>query len=166
MKPPEIVRLTPGKRVLFLTKDPELIRRQLRGELDLRMDDLTVDDLLDDINTDAMTPAWVCFSHRPEDIARLEAGDPIVVETADAFYVYETTESLIVQPEDVEVIAPTPGRPGVEPTERMLTLTACHPMYSARERIIVHAEFSYWTKRSDGIPEALAQDAGAGTEES
>jgi 3-isopropylmalate/(R)-2-methylmalate dehydratase large subunit len=70
MKPPEIIRLTPGKRVLFLTKDPELIRRQLRGELDLRMEDLTVDDLLDDINTDAMTPAWVCFSHRPEDIAR------------------------------------------------------------------------------------------------
>jgi 3-isopropylmalate/(R)-2-methylmalate dehydratase large subunit len=70
MKPAEIVRLTPGKRVLYLTKDPELIRRQLRGELDLRMDELTVDQLLDDINTDAMTPAWVCFSHRPEDIAR------------------------------------------------------------------------------------------------
>jgi 3-isopropylmalate/(R)-2-methylmalate dehydratase large subunit len=34
------------------------------------MDDLAVEDLLDDINTDAMTPAWVCFSHRPEDIAR------------------------------------------------------------------------------------------------
>src|SRR5260370_14141475 len=70
MQPAEIVRLTPGKRVLFLTKDPELIRRQLRGELDLRMAELTVDELLDDINTDAMTPAWVCFSHRPEDIAR------------------------------------------------------------------------------------------------
>jgi 3-isopropylmalate/(R)-2-methylmalate dehydratase large subunit len=70
MKPPETIRLTSGKRVLFLTKDPELIRRQLRGELDLRMEDLAVEDLLDDINTDAMTPAWVCFSHRPEDIAR------------------------------------------------------------------------------------------------
>jgi 3-isopropylmalate/(R)-2-methylmalate dehydratase large subunit len=70
MKPPEIIRLTPGKRVLFLTKDPDLIRRQLQGELDLRMEDLRVEDLLDDINTDAMTPAWVCFSHRPEDIAR------------------------------------------------------------------------------------------------
>ena len=70
MRPPPIVRLTPGKRVLFLTKDPELIRRQLRGELDLRMTDLRVDDLLDDINTDAMTPAWVCFDHKPEDIAR------------------------------------------------------------------------------------------------
>lgn len=79
MKPPDIVRLTPGKRVLFLTKDPELIRRQLAGDLDLSMADLTVDDLLDDINTDAMTPAWVCFSHRPEDIAR-DAYAGLIVE--------------------------------------------------------------------------------------
>jgi 3-isopropylmalate/(R)-2-methylmalate dehydratase large subunit len=70
MKPPEIVKLTPGKRVLFLTKDPDLIGRQLSGELDLRMKDLRVEELLDDINTDAMTPAWVCFDHKPEDIAR------------------------------------------------------------------------------------------------
>jgi hypothetical protein len=52
-----MVSLTAGKRVLFLTKDPELIRRQLRGELDLQMKDLRVEELLDDINTDAMTPA-------------------------------------------------------------------------------------------------------------
>jgi 3-isopropylmalate/(R)-2-methylmalate dehydratase large subunit len=70
MKPPQTVSLTPGKRVLFLTKDPELIRKQLTGELDLQMKDLRVDDLLDDINTDAMTPAWVCFDYKPEDIAR------------------------------------------------------------------------------------------------
>src|SRR6202521_4675460 len=70
MKPEPILPLPPGKRVLFLTKDPELIRRQLRGELDLQMKDLSVDDLLDDINTDAMTPAWVCFDYKPEDIAR------------------------------------------------------------------------------------------------
>ena len=41
MKPPEVVTLTPGKRVLFLTKDPDLIRRQLSGELDLRIRDVT-----------------------------------------------------------------------------------------------------------------------------
>jgi homoaconitase/3-isopropylmalate dehydratase large subunit len=70
MKPPSLISLTPGKRVLFLTKDPELIRRQLRGELDLQMKDLRVEDLLDDINTDVMTPAWVCFDHKPEDLAR------------------------------------------------------------------------------------------------
>ncbi len=79
MKPPPIVRLTPGKRVLFLTKDPELIRRQLHDGLDLRMADLAVADLLDDINTDAMTPAWVCFNYRPEDIAR-EAYAGLVVD--------------------------------------------------------------------------------------
>ncbi|HEX9734203.1 MAG TPA: aconitase family protein [Thermoanaerobaculia bacterium] len=70
MRPPDIVRRTPGKRILYLTKDPDLIRRQLAGELDLTMDDVTVADLLDDVNTDMMTPAWVCFHHRPEDIAR------------------------------------------------------------------------------------------------
>jgi 3-isopropylmalate/(R)-2-methylmalate dehydratase large subunit len=79
VKAPSTVQLTPGKRVLFLTKDAELIRRQLRGELDLTMDDVTVDDLLDDINTDAMTPAWVCFNHRPEDIAR-EAYAGLIVD--------------------------------------------------------------------------------------
>src|SRR5688572_24644046 len=69
MKPGPTVALT-GKRVLFLTRDPELIRRQLRGELDLRMQDLRLEDLMDDINTDAMTPAWACFDFRPDNIAR------------------------------------------------------------------------------------------------
>lgn len=63
------VALTPGKRVLFLTKDLELIKQQLAGKLDLRMEDVDPKDLLDDINTDVMTPAWVCFRHKPEDIA-------------------------------------------------------------------------------------------------
>ena len=79
MSAPQTVKLTPGKRVLFLTKDAELIRRQLRGELDLTLDDVGPDELLDDINTDAMTPAWVCFNHRPEDIAR-EAYAGLIVD--------------------------------------------------------------------------------------
>ncbi len=64
-----VVALDPAKRVLFLTKDPELIKKQLSGELDLRMEDVDPESLLDDINTDVMTPAWVCFRHRPEDLA-------------------------------------------------------------------------------------------------
>ena len=79
MKPPSIVRLTPGKRVLFLTKDPEVIRRQLSGELDLVMSDVDPADLLDDINTDVMTPAWVCFNWQPEEIAR-EAYAGLIVD--------------------------------------------------------------------------------------
>src|SRR5881227_3380012 len=70
MKPEPTIRLTPGKRVLFLTKDPERIRKQLRGELDLQMSDVRVEELLDDINTDAMTPAWVCFDYDPHIIAK------------------------------------------------------------------------------------------------
>ena len=62
--------LTAGKRVLYLTKDPELIRQQLAGELTLSMSELAADDLLDDINTDAMTPAWVCFDYDPAEIAK------------------------------------------------------------------------------------------------
>ena len=67
--PPENVRLTPGKRVLFLTKSLELIRKQLYEGLNLKMEELSIDDLLDDINTDVMTPAWVCFDHDPAMIA-------------------------------------------------------------------------------------------------
>jgi 3-isopropylmalate/(R)-2-methylmalate dehydratase large subunit len=67
--PPENVRLTPGKRVLFLTKNLELIRKQLYEGLNLKMEELSIDDLLDDINTDVMTPAWVCFDHDPAMIA-------------------------------------------------------------------------------------------------
>ena len=67
--PPANISLTPGKRVLFLTKDLELIRKQLYEGVNLNMSDLSVEDLLDDINTDVMTPAWVCFDHEPSVIA-------------------------------------------------------------------------------------------------
>src|SRR5688572_31031370 len=33
------------------------------------MADVDPAELLDDINTDVMTPAWDCFRHRPEDLA-------------------------------------------------------------------------------------------------
>jgi len=67
--PPESIRLDSDSRVLFLTKDLDLIRQQLYNGLNLKMKDLTIDDLLDDINTDVMTPAWVCFDHDPAKIA-------------------------------------------------------------------------------------------------
>ena len=68
--PPEEVKLTPGKRVLFLTKDLDLIKQQLYNGLNLKVSDVSPQDLLDDINTDAMTPAWVCFDHDPAEIAK------------------------------------------------------------------------------------------------
>jgi len=53
-------------RVLYLTQDPELLRRQLDGE------DLPFDPdrpLLDDISTDEISPAWACF-HQDRTIGR------------------------------------------------------------------------------------------------
>ena len=68
--PPEEVKLSPGKRVLFLTKNLDLIKQQLYDGLNLKISDVSPEDLLDDINTDAMTPAWVCFDHDPAEIAK------------------------------------------------------------------------------------------------
>lgn len=68
--PPGKISLTPGKRVLFLTKDLGLIKKQLYDGLNLNMRDINPEDLLDDINTDVMTPAWVCFDHEPSEIAK------------------------------------------------------------------------------------------------
>jgi 3-isopropylmalate/(R)-2-methylmalate dehydratase large subunit len=60
-QPPDQVRLS--GRILFLTEDPELIRRQLAGE-DLSWDTRNPANnpkLRDDISTDEITPAHYCF---------------------------------------------------------------------------------------------------------
>jgi sortase A len=44
----------------------------------------------------------------------------------------------VVLPSQVDVIAPVPGHPGRNPTDRLITLTTCHPQFSASERLIVH----------------------------
>jgi sortase A len=45
----------------------------------------------------------------------------------------------IVSPSAVDVIDPVPNRPGVAPTRALLTLTTCHPKYTANQRMIIHA---------------------------
>ncbi|MBC8437900.1 MAG: aconitate hydratase [Euryarchaeota archaeon] len=86
--PPKLVSLTPDKRILFLTKNLNLIKKQLHDGLNLSMTDLSVDDLLDDINTDVMTPAWVCFDHDPAEIAKngyaglIQEGERVITQEA------------------------------------------------------------------------------------
>ena len=92
-------------------------------------------------------------------IAELAAGDPLVVRTADTWFVYRVTSSEIVQPSDVEVIAPVPGDPAAAPTERLITLTTCHPMFSARERFIVYGVLDYWLPSSAGFPAEITGGA-------
>lgn len=63
-------KLQPGKKILFLTKDLNLLKEQLQGTLELKMCSLSPEQLQDDINTDMMTPAWVCFDYLPAEIAK------------------------------------------------------------------------------------------------
>ncbi|MGY1828026.1 class E sortase [Blastococcus sp. SYSU DS0541] len=100
----------------------------------------------------------------------LAPGDPIVVETVDTWFVYRVlgdpaTGDLeadptgipgrhVVSPSDVSVIAPTPtADPAVGPTGAYLTLTTCHPRFSARERLIIHARLD-----GAGIPKSEMPD--------
>jgi sortase (surface protein transpeptidase) len=101
------------------------------------------------------------------EIDELREGDPVVVETADSWFVYRvlgdpatgdfTTDpsgipgQQIVSPSDIEVISPTPNATaGAAPTGAYLTLTTCHPRYSAKQRLIIHA-------RLDGAGQSKAE---------
>jgi sortase A len=64
-------------------------------------------------------------------IDELEAGDPVLVTTTQGSFRYEVREKRVVRPTEVSVLAPTP--------DNRLTLTTCHPRYSANERLIVVA---------------------------
>jgi sortase A len=48
----------------------------------------------------------------------------------------------IVSPDSVQVLAPVPGHRSATATRALLTLTTCHPKYSADERLIVHAQLT------------------------
>lgn len=86
------------------------------------------------------------------DVDRLEVGDRVVVETAAEVHVYEVTSHEVVRPGDVEVIAPVPGEPGAAATEALITMTSCHPKYSATERFVVHGRLVETVPRADWVP--------------
>jgi sortase A len=67
----------------------------------------------------------------------LHRGDAIVIDTRDARYTYTVTSKRVVRPSQVDVIASVPGNPGIRPTQALITLTTCHPRYSARQRLVV-----------------------------
>lgn len=92
-------------------------------------------------------------------IHKLKKGDALVVETEDAWYVYRVTSDKIVSPRAVEEIAPMPGDPFAVPDDHYITLTSCHPMYSAAERYVVHGVLEYWAPQGIGIPRELVPEA-------
>jgi len=66
------------------------------------------------------------------ELDQLAPGDLIEVETALGVHTYAMRESVIVRPTELWVVGDRPGA--------WLTLTTCHPKFSARQRLIVFAE--------------------------
>ncbi|NIJ05594.1 class E sortase [Frigoribacterium faeni] len=91
-------------------------------------------------------------------VADLRPGDEIVVQTADGWYTYRFRNLQYVQATQVSVLQPVPDAPDVTAAsgERLITLTSCNPMFSARERIVAYGVFDSWQPLADGPPASLA----------
>ncbi|MGW9447859.1 class E sortase [Streptomyces sp. NPDC055632] len=89
-------------------------------------------------------------------INRLKPGDPIVVETRNAYYTYEMA-SILPQtpPSNVSVIQPVPKGSGFTEPGRYITLTTCTPEFTSTYRMIVWGRLLEERPRSKGKPEAL-----------
>jgi sortase (surface protein transpeptidase) len=90
------------------------------------------------------------------ELDRLVPGDAIVLETADSWFTYRVLGDpatgdfaadrsgipgqQVIRPTQMEVVSPTPNAAADAPASgAYLTLTTCHPKYSARQRLIIHA---------------------------
>ncbi|MEU6983929.1 class E sortase [Streptomyces sp. NPDC046324] len=89
-------------------------------------------------------------------INQLQPGDPIVVETQDAYYTYEMA-SILPQtaPSNVSVIDPVPKQSGFKEPGRYITLTTCTPEFTSTYRMIVWGKMVEERPRSKGKPDAL-----------
>ncbi len=66
------------------------------------------------------------------DFDQLQPKDAILVTTVQGSFRYEVIETKIVRPSQVEVLKNTP--------DNRLTLTTCHPRFSAAQRMVVTAQ--------------------------
>jgi sortase A len=95
---------------------------------------------------------------------KLRSGDAVVVETKTTWFVYRVKGGtpggdpqtdpvdadgipgrMIVTPDDGNVLAPVPNQPTIpvaKATERLMTMTTCHPKFTASHRMIVFAKLA------------------------
>jgi sortase A len=91
------------------------------------------------------------------DLDQIHTGDDIVVETKDYWYVYKASQTEIVSPHAVQVVAPVPNQPGKKPTQEMITLTTCNPKFNNYQRLIIHGVLdpTQTRTRAQGRPAVL-----------
>jgi sortase A len=106
---------------------------------------------------------------------QLRPGDAVLVETETHWYVYRVLPRRggpdgvpwreIVDPSDGAVVDPVPDHPELRATHRFLTMTTCHPKFTAAKRLVIHALLAQTLPRSGtGQPAAISrlyQDVGA-----
>jgi sortase A len=84
-------------------------------------------------------------------IDELVPGDEIFVETVQGEFRYLVSEQQIVAPTQVDVLE--------DKGDDRLTLTACHPKYSARQRIVVVAQLAPGETPAPRATRAVGDDA-------
>ncbi len=82
------------------------------------------------------------YGHPFWDADTLRVGDSINLQVRDRIYRYRVTGSRAVDPANIAVTYPVPGRPGARPASRLLTLTTCTPRFSAAQRLVITAELT------------------------
>jgi sortase A len=85
-------------------------------------------------------------------LGELADGDEILVTTLKGSFTYKVANIHVVKPSQVEVLDPTAA-----PT---LTLTTCHPKYSAKERLVVVANLAPGQKATAATPPAASPGDG------
>ncbi|MCX4763464.1 class E sortase [Streptomyces sp. NBC_01275] len=91
-------------------------------------------------------------------INRLQAGDEIVVETQDEYFVYKMTSSLpVTAPSNTSVLDAVPPGSGFTAPGRYITLTTCTPEFTSKYRLIVWGKMVEERPRSKGKPDALVE---------
>lgn len=74
----------------------------------------------------------------------------------------EVPGQRIVQPSETEMVAPVPGLPDVPlppgQQAKLITLTTCHPKFSARKRLIIHGVLVAQYPRGGAPPVELTQN--------
>lgn len=87
----------------------------------------------------------------------VKVGDSLVVETRVSWFIYVVDKVQIVQPTDVWVIEPVPGKPKEQPTRQLITLTTCNPRWASTQRLIVFGHLTATQPTADGRPAVLAK---------
>jgi sortase A len=100
-------------------------------------------------------------------IDKLRSGDTVIVETKTYWYVYRVkghpaggnpqnsrdADGLpgreIVDPSVGRVLLPVPDHPDTTATERLMTMTTCHPKFTASHRMIVYSALVTKVANSD-----------------